>query len=500
MAFHALNLAFVFLCLHHFFLHPCLVVTSDHVLNINYMTVPSSVFLSAINSTIENVKVAQNLAVLMFADKSKDTGMMNAIGDCVELLNDTTDDLSMSQSVIQYLDCESCGTGNRNADLKTWLSAAISDQYTCIEGLQGVQGLDKINFINNLQSIIFQVSNILGMVSDISFGDNGNFQTRQKPSEEIPVSTFVVVAKDGSGDFISIMDAVLAAPSKSKQKYLIYIKNGTYKENVEIKKDKWNLILIGDGMDSTIISGNRSVIGSKHKLKTYATATLSVSGQRFMAHNLTIENTAGPKLGQAVALRSNSDLSVFYKCRFRGYQDTLYVHSNRQFYRECEITGTVDFIFGKGTAVFQNCTILVRKPGSSYITAHSRISSNLTTGFSIQFSNISSDFIPSSKKSAFLGRPWREYARTVFMQSYLGDIIRPEGWKPWNDTMRLDKLYYGEYRNSGPGANLDRRVKWPGYHVMNSSEAESFTVANFINGDLWLPSTSVTYAGGLEAN
>ncbi|KAF5191183.1 Pectinesterase/pectinesterase inhibitor PPE8B [Thalictrum thalictroides] len=322
----------------------------------------------------------------MFADKAKDYGKSNAISDCIKLLNDTMDDLSMSQSVIQNLHGEYYGTGNRNADLKTWLSAAIENQYTCIEGFQGVQGLDKIKFINNLKSITLQISNILGMVSDVSFvetkGDNGNFQTRQWSSEKCLVSTFVVVAKDGSGNFTSIRDAVLSAPSKSKQKYTIYVKSGIYKENVEIKKDKWNLMLIGDGMDSTIITGDRSVIGSKHELRTFETATLSVS----------------------------------------------------------------------------------------------------------------------TNKSTFLGRPWRNCARTVFMQSYLGDTLTPEGWNPWNDKMRLDKLYYGEFKNFGPGANLDGRVKWPGYHVMNSSQAEIFTVAKFINGDLWLPSTGVTYARGLEAN
>jgi pectinesterase len=205
-----------------------------------------------------------------------------------------------------------------------------------------------------------------------------------------------------------------------------------------------------------------------------------------------------------VALRSDSDLSVFYRCGIFGYQDSLYTHTQRQFYKACKITGTVDFIFGNGTVMFQDCEILAKKgkPGQkNTVAAHGRTDPNTTTGFSFQFCNISADFdlLPFiATMPTYLGRPWRPYSRTIFMQSYMSNAISPEGWLEYNGSVGLDTLYYSEYMNSGPGAGVVNRVKWSGYHVMNdSSEAEKFTVAQFILGDLWLPSAGVTYTAGL---
>lgn len=217
---------------------------------------------------------------------------------------------------------------------------------------------------------------------------------------------------------------------------------------------------------------------------------------------MTFENTAGPEKHQAVAFRSDSDLSVLYQCAMRGYQDTLYAHSQRQFYRECHITGTVDFMFGDASAVFQNCNIQARKglPNQkNTITAQGRKEQAEPTGFSIQFSNISVEpNVIANSTLTYLGRPWKLYSRTVIMQSYISSAIRPEGWLEWNGSFALDSLYFGEYMNYGPGAGLSSRVKWPGYHIINSSaEANSFTVANFLLGNSWLPSTGVKYTAGL---
>lgn len=230
----------------------------------------------------------------------------------------------------------------------------------------------------------------------------------------------------------------------------------------------------------------------------------AVSGRGFIARDITIENTAGPEKHQAVALRSDSDLSVFYRCGFKGYQDTLYTHTMRQFFRECTISGTVDFIFGDATVVFQNCQILAKKGLSNQkntITAQGRKDPNEPTGFSIQFCNITtdSDLVPFvNTTETYLGRPWKEYSRTIIMQSYISNDIRPEGWLEWNGNFALDTLYYAEYMNNGPGARLNSRVKWPGYHAFNdSSQANNYTVAQFIEGNLWLPSTGVTYTAGL---
>ena len=157
-------------------------------------------------------------------------------------------------------------------------------------------------------------------------------------------------------------------------------------------------------------------------------------GNNFLARDLTIENSAGPSKHQAVALRVGADLSAFYRCSFVGYQDTLYVHANRQFFRNCEVLGTVDFIFGNSAALFQNCLMTVRKPGdsqSNMVTAQGRTDPNMPTGIVLQSCRIVPEqalFPVRLTVPSYLGRPWKEYARTVVMESTIGDLIRPEGW------------------------------------------------------------------------
>lgn len=231
----------------------------------------------------------------------------------------------------------------------------------------------------------------------------------------------------------------------------------------------------------------------------------AVFGEGFIAKDIGFENTAGPENSQAVALLSASDHLVFHRCKISGYQDSLLVHIGRQFYRECQISGSIDFIFGFGTAVFQNSDILVRKNvrgGISVVTAHGRYSQNDTSGFSFQSCNISAD--PDSDGngstiSAYLGRPWGKYSETVFMLSYMSDVILPQGWCEWNGTFAINTLYYGEYMNYGPGAGTTRRVEWPGYHIItNQANAYEFTADKFISGTSWLPATGVPYTLGLE--
>lgn len=245
---------------------------------------------------------------------------------------------------------------------------------------------------------------------------------------------------------------------------------------------------------------------SFHKVAhlTLSITNAAVSGRGFIARDMAFENAAGPQKHQAVALRSDSDLSVYYRCAMRGYQDTLYTHTMRQFYRECRISGTVDFIFGDAVVVFQNCQILAKKglpQQKNTVTAQGRKILDQPTGFSFQFCNVSadSDLAPSVNSTpTYLGRPWKLYSRTIFMQSYMSNAIRPEGWLEWNGEFALDTLYYGEFMNSGPGAGLAGRVKWPGFHVLNNTaQANNFTVAQFIEGNSWLPSTGVAYTAGL---
>ncbi|CAH9083741.1 unnamed protein product, partial [Cuscuta epithymum] len=181
-----------------------------------------------------------------------------------------------------------------------------------------------------------------------------------------------VVAQDGTGDYTTVKEAVdeIDKISESWGRFVIYVKMGVYSENVEIYRS--NVTLVGDGIGKTIITANKS---SANGSSTYASATFAVDGSGFMARGITFRNTAGVGNGQAVAVRCSSDFAVFYHCSFEGYQDTLYYHSDHQFYRECDIYGTADFIFGFGAVVFQNCNIFVRNPSpgnTNTITADGR--------------------------------------------------------------------------------------------------------------------------------
>ncbi|XP_057433772.1 pectinesterase/pectinesterase inhibitor PPE8B-like [Lotus japonicus] len=443
-----------------------------------------------------------------------DSRVSNAISDCLDLLDLSSDALDWSVSATETPKGKNNSTGNLSSDLKTWLSAALSNPDTCMDGFEGTNGM-----VKGLVSVgLGQMMSLLKqLLTQVNPGSNhfsategqGQFPPWVKPGDrkllqaENGDRVDAVVAADGSGNYTTVKDAVLAAPDHSLKRFVIYIKRGVYHENVEIKKKKWNLMMIGDGINATVISGNRSFVGGS---TTFRSATFAVSGRGFIARDITFQNTAGPENHQAVALRSDSDLSVFYRCGIFGYQDSLYAHTMRQFYRECKISGTVDFIFGDATAVFQHCQILVKKglpDQKNTITAHGRKDPGEPTGFSIQFSNISadSDLLLSANHSTthtYLGRPWKQYSRTILMQSYISDVLRPEGWLEWNGDFALDTLYYAEYMNHGPGAGLADRVKWPGYHVMNDSrQASNFTVTQFIEGNLWLPSTGVTFTAGL---
>lgn len=227
----------------------------------------------------------------------------------------------------------------------------------------------------------------------------------------------------------------------------------------------------------------------------------AVKGNGFIAKDISFVNFAGPTKHQAVAFRSGSDLSAFYRCAFEGYQDTLYVHSAKQFYRECDIFGTIDFIFGNAAVVFQNCSLYARQPNPDQkiaFTAQSRNQSAQPTGISIINCRIlaATDLIPvKANFKAYLGRPWRQYSRTVLIKSYVDDLIDPAGWLEWKNDFALETLYYGEYMNEGPGANMTDRVKWPGYRrIENASEATQFTVGPFIEGSTWLNSTNIPFS------
>lgn len=487
---------------------------------------PSQLVDIAVKASIGLVERTSAMALGMAGSVSNGLEQ-SALQDCIELLDDTVDQLTEALEDVVGMDFD--GGNFVASNVRTLLSAGLTNQDTCLEGMAPTNGQVKSQLENSVQQISDLVSTSLAMakrISDLTANiddfkppfhnrrlmadaEDGDFpawlsaadrRLLQAPPRALQVNAWV--AQDGSGNYTTITDAISACPDKSITRFVIRVKAGIYHEKIEIKKKKANLVLIGDGMDSTIISGNKSVYD---RVTTYRSATFAVKGPGFIARDIGFENTAGPYRNQAVALRADSDQSVFYRCSMKGYQDTLYAHSMRQFYRECKIYGTVDFIFGNAAAVFQSCEISPRKPLPNQmitLTAQSRKDPNQNTGFSIHDCNITAAPDYSLVKSSFrtfLGRPWKAFSRTVFMQSFLDDIVQPAGWVPWNASNPfLDTLYYGEYMNYGPSAGLLGRIKWPGYHILNVSDANEFTVGQFIDGNKWLPSTGISYLSGLK--
>ncbi|CAK9161073.1 unnamed protein product [Ilex paraguariensis] len=426
--------------------------------------------------------------------------------DCNTLFDDTILQLNRT---LQGLEANMIS----DFDAQTWLSAALTNLVTCHSG--SVQ-LKVPNFI----SPIVSSSNVSELISN-SLAVNGVLVNEQDYKDGFPswvtagdrkllktssvvVQATVTVAKDGSGKFSSIQAAVNYAVSKrtGNGRIIIHVKRGVYSENIQISNNMNNIMLVGDGVKYTIITGSRSVAGG---FTTYSCATIGVDGVGFIARGITFRNTAGPQNAQAVALRSASDLSVFYACSFEGYQDTLFLLAQRQFYKSCYIYGTIDFIFGNAAVVFQNCIIYVRKPlwgQVNVITAQGRYDPFQNTGISIHNSRVmpAPDLRPVAHLfNTYLGRPWMQYSRAVFLKSYFDEFVNPAGWLPWNNSnFALDTLYFGEYMNFGPGSSTRNRVKWRGYHVITSSTvASTFTVASLIAGRGWLPATGVPFVAGL---
>lgn len=454
--------------------------------------------------------------------------LRSAYDDCLELLDDSVDALSRSLMSVTT-DGGNRDGGSSADDVMTWLSAALTNHDTCTEGLEEVSGSIKGQMDEKLKDLAELVSNSLAIYSATSSARDGfggiTIQNRRRrlmntemefpgwmkrrdrvlmslPASEIQVD--IVVSKDGNGTVMTIREAIKKAPEHSKRRIIIYVKKGRYEEKLlKVGRKKKNLMFIGDGIGKTIITGGKNVLDDN--ITTFRTASFAATGAGFMARDITFENYAGPQKHQAVALRVGADQSVIYRCSIIGYQDTLYVHSQRQFYRECDIYGTVDFIFGNAAVVFQNCSMYARKPMDQQkitITAQNRKDPYQSTGISIHACRIlAHPDLEASKAnfSTYLGRPWKLYSRTVYMLSYIGDHVHPRGWLEWNATFALDTLYYGEYMNYGPGAGLKQRVTWPGYHIITSAkDAKKFTVSSFIHGSSWLPSTGVAYLAGLS--
>ncbi|XP_025883457.2 probable pectinesterase/pectinesterase inhibitor 12 [Solanum lycopersicum] len=287
------------------------------------------------------------------------------------------------------------------------------------------------------------------------------------------------------------MAALFACPNNSISLYYIQIKQGIYEEYVQIDSWKTNIVFLGEGMDRTIITGNKSYGGG---IGTYDTATVGVDGRGFIAQDIAFRNTAGAVNYQAVALRASAECITFYRCQFDSFQDTVYTHNGKQFYRECVILGTIDFICGDATAVFQSCLIEIRKPlkGQYVVITAQQRNNNGQTGLVLQNCTLKLATPDAGDNVAmYLGWPWGNFSRTVIMQSYIDIFVDHKGWIEFGN-MPIVQPYYLEYQNKGVGADTKRRVKWAST-TNDPRIVSNFTVRNFINGDEWIPSTVPHY-------
>ncbi|HOO98301.1 MAG TPA: pectinesterase family protein [Bacteroidales bacterium] len=285
----------------------------------------------------------------------------------------------------------------------------------------------------------------------------------------------ITVAQDGSGDYRTIQEAVDASKSFPDQRVTIHVRNGVYREKIVVPAVNTHLSIIGEDAEKTVITWDDSFARMKRgRNSTFYTYTLLVIADDFYAENLTIENSAGP-VGQAIALYVYGDRCVFRNCRILGNQDTLYTdgQNSRQYFEGCFITGTTDFIFGPATALFRNCTIHSKR--DSFITAASTPEGK---PYGYVFMNCQLTADPGVQR-VFLGRPWRDHAKTAYIYCDLGQQIAPAGWSNWQGTGRDKTAYYAEYGNRGAGADISQRVSWS--HHLTRDEAEKYTLKNILS-------------------
>ncbi|KAF5781933.1 putative pectinesterase [Helianthus annuus] len=478
----------------------------------------------------DHVKTLFEISIAQLDDAAKNSSLMkevqkdprtnDAIKSCKELAGLAVTDLRRSFDNMNIFNLNDLGQAL--FQLKIWMSGAISYEQTCLDGFEKTEG----DFGERMRKLLNQsmelTSICLALITDFSqvfqeFGgppaanrrllstNNNDYNypewiddAKQRILEEEPKKIIpnVTIALDGSGDFNSINEALKEIPVEGENTYVIYVKEGIYNEIIRIPKNLTHIMVMGDGPDRTKITGSLNFIDG---VTTYHTATFAVAGDFFMARDIGFENTAGPEKHQAVALRVSADYTIFYNCRMDGYQDTLYTHTYRQFYRECTISGTIDFIFGDGAVVLQNCIMVVRKPKDNQnciVTAQGRKESRQPTGLVLQNCSIVADpvYFPLRMQiKSYLGRPWKQFSRTIIMESFIDDLIQPQGWLPWNETFAFDTLFYSEFNNHGPGSSKLQRVQWPGIKELSAKRINRFTPGKFIVGDTWIPPTGVPY-------
>lgn len=289
----------------------------------------------------------------------------------------------------------------------------------------------------------------------------------------------IVVSRDGTGNFRTLQEAIESARAFMDYTVTIYVKNGVYKEKVIVPSWVENIDIIGEDRDKTIITYDDHA--NINKMGTFRTYTVKVEGSDITFKNLTIENNAA-QLGQAVALHTEGDRLKFINCRILGNQDTIYTGAKfiRLYFKDCYIDGTTDFIFGPSTALFEDCIIHSKR--NSYVTAAST-PKEAKYGYVFKHCKLTAE--PGVDK-VYLGRPWRPYAYTLFIECELGKHIVLAGWHNWGKQSNEETARYMEYKNTGEGANASERVAWS--KQLTKKEAEAVTVdAIFRTQSDWNP-------------
>ena len=289
------------------------------------------------------------------------------------------------------------------------------------------------------------------------------------------------VAQDGSGDYKTVQAAFDAIPRNNKKSITIIIKEGIYQEKLLLESTKNFVTLVGIDKYNTILTYNDHTGKLSPKGDTINTRTswsFKILADNFMASNITFQNDAGFSAGQAVAVESDGDKATFNNCRFVGNQDVLFVNNGRQYYQQCYIEGTTDFIFGSATVWFEQCHIHSKK--NSHITAASTPKEK-KVGYVFNDCILTGD---TSLHNVSLGRPWQPYASVTYIRCYIGQHIKPEGWNNWNKTENEKTARYAEYKNYGPSAVPLKRVNW--IKQLTDEEAKEFTVRKII-GDWFIP-------------
>lgn len=290
----------------------------------------------------------------------------------------------------------------------------------------------------------------------------------------------LIVARDGTGDYRNITDALEGIRAYMDYKVTVLIKNGIYKEKIVIPSWLQNVEFIGEDIDNTVITYDDHA--NINRMGTFRTYTLKVEGSMLTFRNLTIENNAA-QLGQAVALHTEGDKLKFINCRLSGNQDTVFTgHGGaRIYFKCCYIEGTTDFIFGPATALFDECIIHSKK--NSYITAAST-PQEVKVGYVFRNCKLTAD---KNVKKVYLGRPWRPYAATVFINCDMGEHICPSGWDNWRNPENEKTARYAEYNNKGKGSNPNERVKWS--RQLDEKKAKLYYDLShiFAVSDVWFP-------------